>query len=120
MSWLDTSTIERILRYMDLTSVRQKLEVGNIANIDTPGYQTLDINFGEALKRADLNLNDPPLAPRIQQVQGLIERPDGNNVSLDRESVLLAASQLEYETAVAFLKQEFSLIQMAITENNGA
>ena len=32
-------------RYMDLLSTRQKLVASNIANADTPGYQTQDIDF---------------------------------------------------------------------------
>ncbi len=120
MSWLDTDTIQEILRYMDVTSFREKLTVGNIANIDTPGYKTLDINFQRALKRADQNLESDPPAPAVEELPGLVERPDGNNVSLDRETVVLAGVQLEYRTAVALLHQELNLIQTAITENNGS
>ena len=118
MSWLDSS-IQEIVRYMALTGLREKLAVGNIANIDTPGYKTLDINFHHELERADQDLAGDPRPPQVQQVAGLIQRPDGNNVSLDRESVILAGVQLEYNTAIALLKQEFSTIQLAITENNG-
>jgi flagellar basal-body rod protein FlgB len=119
MSWIDSGSQE-ILRYMDLLSLREKLVAGNIANIDTPGYKTLDINFHSALERANQEMDPDPQPPPIQQVPGLIERPDGNNVSLDRESVILAGIQLEYNVAVALLKQDFSSIQLAITENNGA
>jgi flagellar basal-body rod protein FlgB len=118
MSWVDTGT-EQILRYMDLLSVREKLVVGNIANIDTPGYKTLDINFHDALQRADRDLDGDPQPPTVQPVPDLIERPDGNNVSLDRESVILAGIQLEYNMAIALLKQDFSSIELAINENNG-
>ena len=34
-----------IERYMDLLSARQKLVASNIANADTPGYKTQDIDF---------------------------------------------------------------------------
>lgn len=120
MSWLDTTTIDEITRYLDLSGLREKLVAGNIANIDTPGYQTQDINFQEALQRAGQMPEAAMLPPRIEQVQGLIERPDGNNVSLDRESIVLAGVQLEYRTAIALLRQEFNRIGMAINGNNGA
>ena len=32
-------------KYMDLLSTRQKLIVSNIANADTPGYKTRDVDF---------------------------------------------------------------------------
>lgn len=120
MSWLDTSTLKEIVRYMDVVGFREKLTTGNIANVDTPGYQTLDINFQKALDRADQNLSAPPLAPVVEQTPNLIERPDRNNVSVDRETIILAGVQLEYRTAVALLKQEFQRLQMAINGNNGA
>jgi len=31
--------------YLKVTSDRQQLVASNIANVDTPGYQTKDINF---------------------------------------------------------------------------
>lgn len=120
MSWLDTKGIQEIVRYMDVVGFREKLTAGNIANIDTPGYQTLDINFHQALQRADQNLGESPLTPVVQQTPNLIERPDGNNVSLDRETIILAGVQLEYRTAISLLRQEFQRIQMAINGNNGA
>lgn len=120
MSWLDTNSIQEIVRYMDVVGFREKLAAGNIANVDTPGYQTLDINFHQALTRADQTLGEPPLAPVVEQTPNLIERPDGNNVSLDRETIILAGVQLEYRSAIALLRQEFQRIQMAINGNNGA
>ncbi|HOK47360.1 MAG TPA: flagellar basal body protein, partial [Bryobacteraceae bacterium] len=37
-------------RYMDLLSVRQKLVASNIANADTPGYKTRDIDFASEFR----------------------------------------------------------------------
>ena len=34
-----------IEQFMNLVSARQKLVASNIANADTPGYQTKDIDF---------------------------------------------------------------------------
>ncbi len=36
---------DHLERYLDLLSARQKLVASNIANADTPGYQTQDIDF---------------------------------------------------------------------------
>lgn len=119
MSWLDTPSVDRILNYLDVVSFREKLVAGNVANIDTPGYQTQDINFQDALEQAGRSFGATPLAPRVYTPQGLIERPDGNNVSLDREALILSSVQLQYRTAIALLRQEFSRIQMAINANNG-
>ena len=66
-------------RYMDLLSARQKLVASNIANADTPGYHTQDIDFQSEF----LNATGGP--PHATDVAGLPVKNDGNNVSLDRE-----------------------------------
>ena len=47
------------------------------------------------------------LLPVIRQVPGLMERPDGNNVNLDREGLLMAETQLQYELGIQLVKSEF-------------
>jgi flagellar basal-body rod protein FlgB len=45
-----------IERYMNLVSARQKLVASNIANADTPGYKTKDIDFQTELESQIGNL----------------------------------------------------------------
>jgi flagellar basal-body rod protein FlgB len=52
----------------------------------------------------------------VRQVPGLISRPDGNNVSVDREGLLLAEVQLKYQTAIQAMHAEFNTIRYAIHE----
>jgi flagellar basal-body rod protein FlgB len=52
-------------------------------------------------------------------VRGLLERPDGNNVSLERESLLLAEAQMNYNLGVQLLKDEFHTISQAINSGGG-
>jgi flagellar basal-body rod protein FlgB len=51
---------------------------------------------------------------RVQAVDGLIARPDGNNVSMDRESLNLAEAQLKFKTGVALLREEYQRVMDAI------
>jgi flagellar basal-body rod protein FlgB len=75
--------------YLKVTSDRQQLIASNIANVDTPGYHTKDINFQAAMQQATDEGNDVQLMPASSEVEGLPERPDGNNVNIDRESLLM-------------------------------
>ena len=52
----------------------------------------------------------------VRQVSGLLSRPDGNNVSVDREGLLLAELQLKYQAGVAAMKAEFTYVRWAIHE----
>lgn len=119
MSLLQTPLIALLSRALDLTSQRQALVSQNIANVDTPGYHTHDLDFGRELQRAMSTDGDHAVAALSREVQGLIERPDGNNVNIDREGLLMAQNQLQFQTEVALLRSEFSRLQMAINGGGG-
>lgn len=96
-------------QYMTLLSERQKLVASNIANADTPGYKTRDIDFQAELQNASSGL---PAA--VQEVSGLTVKNDGNNVSLDRESRLLAENALRFNIASNLLRSQIKVVRMAI------
>jgi flagellar basal-body rod protein FlgB len=97
-------------RYMDLLSARQKLVVTNIANSDTPGYRTQDIDFQREF------LDAAKGSPEIADVQGLTARNDGNNVSMDREARMLSENALRFQLAAQLMKSEIKLVRSAIQE----
>lgn len=98
-------------RYMDLLSARQKVVASNIANVDTPGYKTKDLNF-QAEFQAAAYLNNPLPA----EVPDLPVKNDGNNVSLDREARLLAENNLRFTLASTLIRSHLQLIKSAISE----
>ena len=51
---------------------------------------------------------------RLKAVDGLISRPDGNNVSMDREGLNLAEAQLRFKTGVSLLREEYQRVMNAI------
>lgn len=110
------STLHLLERYLDLTSTRHALVVSNMANVDTPGYRTRDIDFRSELRRALLDEAAPPSTPVARPVPGLMERPDGNDVSLDREGMLLAETQIQYRIGVQLVRNEFHRLLTAINE----
>ncbi|MGH9685707.1 MAG: flagellar basal body rod protein FlgB [Candidatus Acidiferrales bacterium] len=118
MSLIDTPYVPFLERYLDLASFRETLVSANLANIDTPGYQTMDVSFRSELAWASTDEFSRPLRPVVRPVYGLIERPDGNNVSLDREGMLLAQTQLEYKTAIELIRAQFRRILGAIHDGN--
>jgi flagellar basal-body rod protein FlgB len=96
--------------YMDLLAMRQKLVASNIANVDTPGYQTQDIDFQREFQKTMAG------ASTVVGVEGLAVKNDGNNVSLDRESRLLAENALRFQMASTLLHGEITQIRSAINE----
>jgi flagellar basal-body rod protein FlgB len=116
MNWIESSTMQRVEHYLDLVTFRHELISSNLANVDTPGYRTQDVDFEGEMRRAEQRLEGDPVSPHVQEVKGLIERPDGNNVSLERETLALAQVQLQYRAGVELLRNEIHMVQSAINE----
>jgi flagellar basal-body rod protein FlgB len=98
-------------QYMTLVSTRQKLVASNIANADTPGYTTKDIDFQSEFQNA---MAGSESSPSILNVQGLTMKNDGNNVSLDREARLLSENALRFSVASNLLRSQIKIVHMAI------
>ena len=105
----------KLEQYMDLLTARQKLVASNIANIDTPGYRTRDIDFQfeymSHVGGTGINVIEPT---------GLTVKNDGNNVSLDREARLLAENALRFSMASTLLRGEIQMMKRALDEGRGA
>jgi flagellar basal-body rod protein FlgB len=94
-----------------------------MANVDTPGYHTRDIDFNSELSRAmsgvlsqsEDGTQTAQINPVVREVSGLLERPDGNNVSLDREGLLMSETQLQYQIGIQLIKHQFHQILSAIS-----
>jgi flagellar basal-body rod protein FlgB len=115
-SLIDTPNVPFLERFLDLATYRQTLVASNLANIDTPGYQSRDIALQSEMSYASFDNYENELHPFVRTVQGLIERPDGNNVSLDRDGLELAQTQLQYKAAIELIRAEFRTIHGAIND----
>jgi flagellar basal-body rod protein FlgB len=113
---VETRLSDQIARYMDLATNESKLTAVNMANIDTPGYQTVGMDFEAEMREAMAGVDGGRAARpvRLKAVDGLIARPDGNNVSMDREGLNLAEAQLKFKTGVALLREEYQRVLDAI------
>jgi flagellar basal-body rod protein FlgB len=104
-------------KYMDVLAAREKTVTSNIANVDTPGYKTKDIDFQSEFQSM---LQGSSSGPAPQEVGGLRVKNDGNNVNLDRETRLLSENSLRFTAATNLLKGQFRMLKSAIKEGQGA
>lgn len=126
------NTMLALSKSLDLRSQKQTVLSSNIANAETPGYQSKAIDFERQLARA-LQLGDTPLKktnPRhmspgrqVNMVQADIYndpngvvREDGNTVDRDAEMVKLAENQLMYNASTEIIRKKFGFLKYAITE----
>ena len=111
---LASATSDALGKYLDLTSAQLRLTATNMANVDTPGYKTQGFDFQQEFSRALNTDGSSTTDPVVEEMNGLVSRPDGNNVSLDREGVDLAKSQLQFRMGVSLLRGEFAQVMSAI------
>jgi flagellar basal-body rod protein FlgB len=112
---IETRLSDALGRYLDLAVSETKLTAANMANIDTPGYRTQGFDFEAEMHKALGTLDGrKPQPVHVEDVDGLISRPDGNNVSMDREGLQLAEAQLKFKTGVALMRLENQRVMDAI------
>jgi flagellar basal-body rod protein FlgB len=115
------SSVQMLQGYLKVLTDRQQMITSNMANIDTPGYHTKDLNFQAAVQRViegDGAESTTVLEPASVETVGLPERTDGNNVSVDRESMLLAQTQLQFQLGVQLVKSQMHMVLSAIKDGN--
>lgn len=117
-------------RYLDLSTLELKFTAQNMANIDTPGYKTVGFDFAEEMEKSLNGLLSAQTrngavrrafassSAHAGLVDGLLERPDGNNVSMDREGLNMAEAQLQFRTGVELWKREMTRVMDAIHVDN--
>ena len=127
---VETRLGEELGRYLDLATSQIKLTAANMANIDTPGYRAVGMDFEAEMRGAMQEVDGEEFVegpggalnghrqPRVRQLDGLVSRPDGDDVSMDRESLALAEAQLKFKTGVALLKVQNQMVLDAIHADN--
>ena len=111
-------TLNVLQGYLKLITERQQMIVSNMANVDTPGYHTKDVDFKTAMRQVMNEGGDAQMQPASMDLRGLPERPDGNNVNIDRESMMLSQTQLQFQLGVQLVKTQFGHLLTAIKEGS--
>lgn len=127
------STIPVLEQVLNFTQTRHAVLAGNVANMDTPGYQVKDLSVDEFQSRlkevldqrmsrvqrgshAEI-LGTPDEEMReVSDAMPDILHHDGSNVSLEQQVLQLSKNQGLHNMAVAILNQQFRQLNVAISE----
>ena len=89
----------------------------NIANVNTPGYRTKRLEFERLLNQLQSSAGKP--MPQedlpIEELEGLEERMDGNNVNLEQEVAELKKNALAFQAFSHLLASRVSTMRRAIS-----
>lgn len=118
---IESPLSDGLAHYLDLATDETKLTAQNMANIDTPGYRALGMDFEAEMQRAigGVEAGEGAQTVHVRFEDGLVARPDGNNVSMDRESLNLAEAQLRFRTGIALWRQQYQMTMDAIHADSG-
>lgn len=113
----------------DASWMRESAIANNIANVDTPRYKRLEVDFQSALERELGRSKFTSLDKKVRGLNGDLGglsvssytdagnysyRLDRNNVDVDREQVELASEQLRYELLTTAMNEEFSRMKTVL------
>lgn len=124
----DAAITAALGRQMTRAVQRQAVAVGNLANLDTPGYRTKEVTFSDALDDSlgtvglaatnTMHIGTPVAGDpsAVDDAAGLQQRRDGNNVQLDRELLGMTKATSDFNAAQTVLAAKFKLVRYAINE----
>ncbi len=122
----DSAVIASLRRQMTVAVAKQVASAGNLANVDTPGYQTKDVTFDEMLANqmgptGVTNARHIALGQgdgiKVSESSDLPARRDGNNVQMDRELLNMGKAAGDFAAAQTALAAKFRLVRYAINES---
>jgi flagellar basal-body rod protein FlgB len=103
-------------RLVDSTNLRHRVLAMNVANINTPGYQRLDVEFeGELQKVLHGGGGKTDVHARVVPGGGGAPRADGNNVDIDREMSRLTKNALLHSLFAQVQAGNMARMRSAIT-----
>jgi flagellar basal-body rod protein FlgB len=110
------SQLDLLSRLISASEMRHEAISQNIANVNTSGYRTLNVEF-ESLLAAELesgNSAASPAEPEMSFAKGLPVRADGNNVDLDRQIGALNKNALLQQAYLSILGHNLQQMRTAI------
>ena len=128
-SIMNDASLMRVLgREMTRAVQRSAIASGNLANAETPGYRTKEVQFAEALDgqlgglspmathTRHLGAPNATGAGTVVDAEGKPASRDGNNVQLEHELLELSRSGSDFAAAQTVLAAKFRLVRYAINE----
>lgn len=113
---------------LELRTLRSQILAGNLANIETPGYQARDLDYQSIMNSVAQSLDaqqqaESSTATAVPMPSGddLLYRipyqvsEDGNTAELGPEQTRFTQNAMDFQTSLTFLNMKISGLKEAIT-----
>ncbi len=97
--------------------LRQKAIASNIANLQTPGYRSIDVKFGELLTKAmesDGSVKLSDIEAQVYQPGITPVKSNGNDVNMEVEIGKMVKNGLRHTAYVRLISKKYQQMEMAI------
>lgn len=101
-------TLELVSLALDASLMRQTAIANNIANANTSGYQTIDVNFEQQLTE---------LSSEFRAVKPFYQASESFS-SIDEQIALSVKNTTHYRALIKGLNQKLALMKLALHGNN--
>ncbi|MCA8999925.1 MAG: flagellar basal body rod protein FlgB [Planctomycetaceae bacterium] len=109
------SHIDQVSTLAQVAELRHRVISHNLANVNTPNYQRLDLAFEEDFLKAVRRGSDHRVVqPEIIEEEDFPVGLDGNNVDLDREVGQLQRNSLLFQTYSQILSAHLDSMRRAM------
>jgi flagellar basal-body rod protein FlgB len=116
------SQFELLSKMLSVTALQHRVIAHNVANVNTPTFHRLDVDFEQALakqlargKAADFE----KVQPRVVEDPRGPFRVDGNNVDINAEMSRLTKNAVLHNASVQILASKTDTMRRAIMGNRG-
>lgn len=131
-SLLNQTALPALEQTVGFAERRHNLLASNLANMDTPGYQTRDISVTDFQSTLKTALEAPQATgsryetptdvrqanfAKVRDISNQILFHDGSDVSLEQQVTEIAKNQSMHNTAIALMRSQFQTLRAAITES---
>ncbi len=130
---LQQTTLPILEQVVNFGQARHTILAGNIANMDTPGYQARDLSVGDfqgrlkkaiqsrqqraaALSPGDIAALAPDNLTEVARESQPILYHDGSNDGVEHQVTEMVKNQMQHNLALSIMGSQFRLLQTAISE----
>lgn len=120
---INMTQVPFVEKLLNISSARQRVIAGNIANAATPGYTARAVDFEQSLAQAGVDQNltglrtderHLPIPAGGNSGKQVVVEDSGAAVDLEKEMALSAENQILYHTSATLISRQFRSLHAAI------
>lgn len=113
-------SLQLLERSLAVRGERHTVLAGNVANLDTPGFTPVDIDFEAAMREAHTADGEAVrlTSSASDELAGVVG-VDGNSVDLDKTLAAMAENGMQYGAAARAASKKLAMLRYVVNDGMG-